>query len=142
MPELIHINRHLSIPYEELRWRFSRAGRPGGQNVNHTATRVELLFDVGRAPSLSEEQRALLLERLSALLDSDGILRVTAQSERSQLQNRHDAVIRFSMLLRSALVAPTSRIATRVPRFSRERRLSEKRRAQVRRNQRRVPPDD
>ena len=58
MKEPLVISQALAIPYDELRFRYARSGGPGGQHVNKTATQVELLFDVGRSPSLDEGQRA------------------------------------------------------------------------------------
>ena len=126
--EILPITDQLAIPLSELDFRFSRSGGPGGQHVNRTATRVELLFDVAHSPSLTEEQRQRLLKRLAGRIDSEGILRVTAQSERSQLRNRQEAIERLQTLLRQALHIPKRRRRSRVPRWARERRLAEKRR--------------
>lgn len=140
MDKDIVINRYVGIPIEELSWRFSRASGPGGQNVNRTATRVEVLFDVDHSPSLSETQKLQLHERLGAALDRSGVMHVFAQSERSQWQNRADAVLKFASLLRQALTERTPRKITGVPHGSRERRLLTKRhRARLRIL--RQPPD-
>ena len=53
----INITPELTIPLSELHFRFSRSGGPGGQHVNRTETRVELLFDVAQSPSLTDAQR-------------------------------------------------------------------------------------
>jgi len=126
--EILPITDQLAIPLSELDFRFSRSGGPGGQHVNRTATRVELLFDVAHSPSLTEEQRQRLLKRLAGRIDSEGILRVAAQSERSQLRNRQEAIERLQTLLRQALHIPKRRRRSKVPRWARERRLAEKRR--------------
>jgi len=126
--EILPITDQLAIPLSELYFRFSRSGGPGGQHVNRTATRVELLFDVAHSPSLTEEQRQRLLKRLAGRIDSEGILRVAAQSERSQLRNRQEAIERLQTLLRQALHIPKRRRRSKVPRWARERRLAEKRR--------------
>jgi len=126
--EILPITDHLAIRLSELGFRFSRSGGPGGQHVNRTATRVELLFDVAHSPSLTEEQRQRLLKRLAGRIDSEGILRVAAQSERSQLRNRQEAIERLQTLLRQALHIPKRRRRSKVPRWARERRLAEKRR--------------
>lgn len=127
MEQVIVINHYVSIPVEELSWRFSRASGPGGQNVNRTATRVEVLFDVDRSPRLNETQKLRLHERLGTELDRSGILHVFAQSERSQWQNRADALLKLASLLRQALTERTPRKITGVPHGSRERRLLAKR---------------
>ena len=127
MEQVIVVNHYVSIPVKELSWRFSRASGPGGQNVNRTATRVELLFDVDHSLSLNETQKQRLHERLGAELDRSGILHVSAQSERSQWQNRADALLKFASLLRQTLTERIPRKITGVPRGSRERRLFAKR---------------
>ncbi|MDH7485674.1 MAG: alternative ribosome rescue aminoacyl-tRNA hydrolase ArfB [Anaerolineae bacterium] len=137
--ELVWITGQLAIPLAELEFRFSRSGGPGGQHVNRSATRVELRFDVARSPSLSEEQRQRVLERLAGRLDSEGVLRVVAESERSQWRNRQEAVERFRMLLRQALHIPRRRRRTGLPAWAKERRLAEKRRrSEIKRDRRRV----
>lgn len=141
--EILPITDQLAIPLSELGFRFSRSGGPGGQHVNRTATRVELLFDVAHSPSLTEEQRQRLLKRLAGRIDSEGILRVAAQSERSQLRNRQEAIERLQTLLRQALHIPKRRRRSKVPRWARERRLAQKRRrSETKRYRRKLRGDD
>ena len=141
--EILPITDQLAIPLSELGFRFSRSGGPGGQHVNRTATRVELLFDVAHSPSLTEEQRQRLLKRLAGRIDSEGILRVAAQSERSQLRNRQEAIERLQTLLRQALHIPKRRRRSKVPRWARERRLAKKRRrSETKRYRHKVRGDD
>lgn len=142
MPNEIYINRHLCISQDELGWRFTRASGPGGQNVNRTSTRVEVAFDIAHSPSLSEPQRQMLLERLGRLIDVDGVLHLSAQSERSQWQNRRIVLAKLSALLSSALTERKPRRAKRVPRSSRERRLQAKRKIQQKKAFRRAPVDE
>jgi len=122
----IQVTATLAIPVDELRFRFSRAGGPGGQNVNKTETRVELLFDVAHSPSLSDWQRERLRARLASQIDSDGVLHLVASSERSQLRNREEVVARFRALLAGALRPERHRRPTRPTGASRERRLAGK----------------
>jgi ribosome-associated protein len=126
--DLLVINDHLSIPPAELSFRFSRSSGPGGQHVQKSSTRVELLFDVASSPSLTESQRARVLERLAGYIDSAGVLHLVAQSERSQLRNREEVVARFQTLMRQALKRRKRRKPTRPTAASKERRLREKRR--------------
>ena len=141
MEDPVFINRQLSIPQEELSWRFSRAAGPGGQNVNRVSTKVELSFDVAHSPSLSAEQRQLLEENLASQLD-DGVLRITVQSERSQWRNRQAALLRLKAVLREALVERRVRKPTRIPSASRERRLQNKKHQKRLRQMRQVPRDE
>jgi ribosome-associated protein len=134
--EVLSVNRSLRIPLDELEWRFSASGGPGGQHANRSNTRVEVRFDVGSSPSLGPRQRARLLERLGP------VVRVVVDAERSQLRNRAIAQERLAQRLAAALRVETPRQATRPTAGSRERRLSEKRRRGEQKRQRRPPLGD
>jgi len=88
----------VSIPEAELRWRFSRSSGPGGQGVNTTDSRVELVFDVAASTAFTPAQRARVLERLSSRL-VDGVLTVVASEYRSQLRNRAATRVRLAAML-------------------------------------------
>ena len=113
------------IPAQLLRATTSRSGGPGGQNVNKLETRVTIETDVDELP-LTEEQKALVRQRLAGRITRAGTLRVTSQSERTQLANRDRALARMEELLREALVPPKKRKATRTPKSEKERRLQAK----------------
>ncbi len=124
--ELLDIDAEVSIPWSELSFRFSRSSGPGGQHVQKTSTRVELLFDVEGSPSLTESQRAQVRARLSGYIDSSGVLHLVAQSERSQVRNREEVVQRFQDLLAKALKPRKRRRPTRPTAQSKEKRLRRK----------------
>ncbi len=129
------------IPERELGWRFSRSSGPGGQGVNTTDSRVELLFDVAASTTLTEQQRARVLQRLSNRL-VDGVLTVVASEYRSQLRNRDAARARLTAMLRAALAPdPPTRRPTRPSRAARERRLADKRRRMLIKRLRRTTDD-
>ena len=107
--------------------RASRSSGPGGQHVNTSSTRVELTWNIAASPSLSPEQRERLLAKLAPRLDGGGTLRVVAQSERSQLRNRDEAVTRFAAIVAQALVVPKTRRPTRPTKAAKRERLDEKR---------------
>ncbi len=112
-------------------WRFSRASGPGGQGVNTTDSRVELIFDVAASAAFTPAQRDRILQRLSGRL-IDGVLTVVAAEYRSQLRNREAARARLAAMLRQALAPdPPTRRPTRPSRAARERRLADKRRRTV-----------
>ncbi len=134
------IRGDLAIPFRELRFRYSRSSGPGGQHVNRTETRVELLFDVAHTPSLSEGQRARLLDRLGGRVDGEGVLHVVSAATRSQLENRADAVARFQALLQSALRPAKKRLATQPSAAGRERRLRSKSARSATKSRRRFDP--
>ncbi|MFI5210683.1 MAG: alternative ribosome rescue aminoacyl-tRNA hydrolase ArfB [Gemmatimonadales bacterium] len=120
------ITPELSIPWEELEFRATRAGGPGGQHVNTSSTRIELHWNVLASRALSSAQLARLRDKLSTRLSAGGALRVVAASRRSQLQNREEALERLRELVARALVVPKRRVKTRPTRASREARLSGK----------------
>lgn len=121
------VDQHLSIPRFELTVRATRAGGPGGQHVNTSSTRVELLWNVARSTALSNDQRWRLLEKLASRLDGDGNIRVVASAFRSQTRNRRDAEERLAALVRRALVIPKARKRTRPSRAAVQSRLDAKR---------------
>jgi len=125
---VVRVSDALAIPLDELRFQFSRSGGPGGQHANRSETQVELLFDVARSPSLTEEQRALVLRRLRGYVDGDGVLHLASSSTRSQLRNREDVIGRFARMMERALRVARPRRPTRPSVASRARRLEEKRR--------------
>jgi ribosome-associated protein len=130
----------LVVPDDELTWRFSRSGGPGGQSVNTADSRVELRWDLARSDALPPELKARALDRLASRL-VDGVLTITASEHRSQLRNREAAIRRFTALLDSALAPPgPPRRATRPSRASRARRTEAERRRRQVKAQRRRPP--
>jgi ribosome-associated protein len=127
----------------ELEFRYTRSGGPGGQHVNTSATRVELVFDLTASQALTDEERTLAARRLRSRLDGDGRLRVVAQDERSQSRNRRLAVERFCELMRDALrPPPPPRRPTRPGRAAEERRLAGKRQTGTSKRLRRPPGND
>jgi ribosome-associated protein len=126
MTELLQITSTLAIPRDELQFRFTRSGGPGGQNVNKTATQVELLFDAQGSPALNDEQRARLMQTLKRRIDSDGVLHLVSHATRSQSENREDAVARFVALLTDALKPIKKRKPVKPSRALKEKRLAAK----------------
>jgi ribosome-associated protein len=124
----IRVTPELTIGLQELEYRATRSGGPGGQHVNTSSTRIELTWDVANSPSLSDAQRERLLDKLAARMDSSGVLRITESGSRSQLQNKETATARLAELVAAALHLPKPRKKTRPPKASREKRLQTKRR--------------
>ena len=101
------MNETLTITSDELSFQFVRSSGPGGQHVNRSATQVQLSWDVARSPSLTEDQRTLIMSRLRSFIDQDGVLHLSDQSTRSQFRNRAAVVGRLRELLASSQrVAP------------------------------------
>ena len=130
------VSRSCRIPMEELEWRFSSSGGPGGQHANTSNTRVEVRFDVAGSPSLGPRQRARLLERLGP------VVRAVAADERSQARNRQIAVERLRARLADGLRVEAPRRPTRPSRSARHARLEDKRqRSQTKRLRARPVPE-
>lgn len=129
----------LRIPLAELEYLASRSGGPGGQHVNTSSTRIEIWWDVAGSPSLNPEQRAQLLERLRARLDSAGRLRLVSSGTRSQLRNREDATERLRAVVAAALAIRKKRKATKPSRAAKAARLEAKRRRAATKRHRRPP---
>lgn len=125
---MIRINDDLSISDEELIFSASRSSGPGGQNVNKVSSRVTVRFDTVHSSSLTDEQKQLILQRLPTRANKDGVIRVSSQRHRSQLENRQAAVERFVELIGAALERKSARKRMKVPSRVIEQRLEEKRR--------------
>jgi ribosome-associated protein len=140
---VLAITPDLRLPLSELEYRASRSGGPGGQHVNTSSTRVEVWWDVAGSPVLSDEQRALLLDRLSGRLDSSGRLRLVSSGSRSQLRNREDVTERLKSVVAAALAVRKKRKPTKPSRAAKAARLEAKRRRAATK-QRRAPvsPDE
>ena len=133
---MIEIKRNISICEDELVFKFSRSGGPGGQNVNKLNTRVTLFFDVANTTSFSDEQKKRILKRLATRADKDGVMRVVSQKYRTQKANRRVAIERLVELLREALKKKPVRKKTKVPERAKQRRLEEKKRRSMLKQQR------
>ena len=143
MPEgYLEITPELLLPLTELDYRATRAGGPGGQHVNTSSTRIELWWDLGSSPALTEAQRAQLRTRLSSRLDSEGRLRVVASESRSQLRNREAATERLRDLVASALEVRKPRKRTKPSRAAKPARQEAKSRRSALKRDRRPPHED
>lgn len=131
---VLEVTGDLWVPRAELTYRATRSGGPGGQHVNTSSTRVELAWNVAGSPSLTEAQRARVLDKLGNRINSEGELLLTEGGSRSQHQNKEAVTDRFVELVREALFVPKPRRKTKPPRAAREQRLqSKKRRSEVKR---------
>jgi ribosome-associated protein len=128
-----------AVPDAEFRFRTSRASGPGGQHVNKTSTRIEVLWDVAGSPSLTDAQRERLYDKLRNRIDSSGVLAVASGERRSQTQNRDAAVERLQKLVADALRVPKPRKRSKVPRAVKEQRLEAKRQQSEKKKMRKPP---
>lgn len=116
----------LIIPASELMITAARSSGPGGQHVNKTSSKILLRWSPQTSNVLSDEQRALILERLQSRLVGGHELLIQVESERSQHRNRTIALERLRELLRYALRPVKARKPTRIPARAHARRLDEK----------------
>ncbi len=135
----LEITPALLLPLAELEYRATRSGGPGGQHVNTSSTRIEVWWDLRSSPTLTDEQRGRLLERLAGRLDSEGRLRLVASDSRSQLRNREAATERLRVLVASALAVRKPRKRTKPSRAAKAARLEAKRRRSAVKRDRRPP---
>ena len=127
----------LVIPAADLVERFSRSPGPGGQSVNTTDSRVELVWDPATSGALTPAQRDRAVER-----SGGAPLVVVASENRSQHRNRVAARERLADRIRTLLAPPAlPRVPTKPTRGSQRRRLDAKRRrSDVKRLRGRVGP--
>jgi len=137
----IRITGRLALDPAEIHESFIRAGGPGGQHVNTTATAVQLRFDVRRSPSLPDDVRRRLERLAGSRLTREGVLVLQAQGHRSQKRNREDALARLVELVRAAARPPVPRKPTKPTRASKRRRLEHKKKHGALKALRRTPPD-
>ncbi len=133
---MIKVTDDIAIAEGDIVFKFSRSSGPGGQNVNKVNTRVTLLFDLAKCNGLSDEQKRRVARRLSGRVTKDGILRVVSQRHRTQKANREAALERLVELLRGALAKKRVRKQTSVSCAEKQRRLAEKKRRSLLKQQR------
>src|ERR1700735_5412164 len=103
----LRVTKGLAIPMQEVTWRATTSGGPGGQHANRTLSRVEVQFDVAQSVTLGPRQRARLLSRYGP------VVRAAASESRSQSRNRQAAFERMAVKLAEGLRVDPARGATR-----------------------------
>jgi len=130
--DALEVTERVSIPRDELSIRASRSGGAGGQHVNTSSTRIELLWNAAQTRALPVALREGVLERLRSRTNAEGFIRIVSSEHRSQLRNREAAEERLVKIVRSALAVPRARRKTAPTRASKEARLeSKKRRSEI-----------
>ncbi len=115
-----------SLLYSELDFTASRSGGPGGQNVNKVNSKITLKFDVARSQILSEEEKTTILRALASQLTKGGVLHLSSQDRRSQLENKEAVLNKLEILLKKALVKKKVRKRSSPSKTAVEKRIRSK----------------
>jgi ribosome-associated protein len=110
---------------KELSYHTSRSGGKGGQNVNKVETKVEIEFDVQNSCILSERQKATILSKYKDFVDGS-LIKISASTHRSQLENKQEARTKLIQLLRKLLKPVKKRLATKPSKSSKLKKLESK----------------
>lgn len=113
--------------FSEFRFKTSRSGGSGGQNVNKVSSKVILEWDPGASGQFSDEEKVKLAFRLRNRLTKEGLLQVVSQEDRSQHRNKELAIKKFMSIISEALKDPKKRVKTKIPRAVKKKRLENKR---------------
>ncbi|WP_432803730.1 alternative ribosome rescue aminoacyl-tRNA hydrolase ArfB [Chitinophaga horti] len=130
------MNQHIDIT-PELTFKTARSGGKGGQNVNKVETMVEAYFNILASLRLGVEQKALLKDKLANKINSDGLLMVKSQTERTQLGNKIEAIKKINRLINQALTVRKKRVATKPSAAVKEKRIQLKKRLSEKKQNRR-----
>jgi len=117
---------------EQIELRTSRSSGAGGQHVNKTESRVELVLDVLASDAFSSREKTNLKHHLRHQLDNHGRLSVVDQSGRSQHTNRKRALARLKeMLERGRRPIPKKHVGKAFVANKRKRLDRKKRRGEI-----------
>ena len=123
----------------ELNFRTSRSSGAGGQHVNKTETKVEVLFEVNTSQGLSDEEKQTINAKMASRINDEGILVMSSQKSRSQFSNKEDVIERLRVQIEKALTPKVKRKRTKPSQESIEERLTLKKHTSEKKASRRKP---
>ena len=124
---------------QELQYKAVRSSGAGGQNVNKVSSKVVLNFDLNTSKAISEEEKELILFKLSSRLTSENILILNCDEDRSQIKNKAIVTKRFLEIIKNALIVPKIRKATKIPKSVIRKRIKDKKNISEVKNNRKKP---
>jgi ribosome-associated protein len=133
----------IQIPDEEFEWSFARSGGPGGQNVNKVASKAILRWKAATSiAAIADPAKARMRSRFPSRFTADGDVLIQSERYRDQGRNRNDCLEKLAEMIRTALIAPTPRKATKPSRGAHRRRLADKKRQSRKKQNRRSAGED
>ena len=123
---ILHMELSVKNLLKEISFKTSRSGGKGGQNVNKVSSKVEMNLNISESLLFTDQQKQILLQKLANRINSEGMLQIITEEERSQLRNKQKSLVKLQHLIKNALYQPAARKATKPKRSAIESRLKSK----------------